>query len=425
MDGPVSGEVRPVFSAGPASRSLFLTPGDLDGKTLVVFKLSGWGTLVSVAPLLAGIRRRFPAMRQVLVTGEKNVRIASRFFFCNEILTVENTAGRSGLPFWEAMGLALRIRSFRPSLFLDLQLHSFRKTALYLSRSSGAGARIGFVSHSDRPRMHHLTHPLFFNSHHPSLLAYEQAARLFGVETESSRKEVMESLFREDPEEGSKVEALCPFLTLSGKLCVINPNASERASERRWPPEYFAAAVDRLLRRHPALRIVMTGGGEEREYVEGICRKSGAPASRLFNMAGKLPFGGFIALLRRAHVFLTNDSGPLHLAVALGTPTVALFGPTRPDLVLPHADPGRLAALYDPLYCSPCLYQIDRPPCGGNNVCLSGVSVDRVVRAVESFLPGENALPELRPVLFHTSRRRTTFGDPMAGFYGGGAGEVP
>jgi len=425
MDIAVSGDSQPARSTGAFPLSPSLSSGDLDGKTLVVFKLSGWGTLISVAPLLAGIRRRFPGTRQILVTEEKNARIASRFSFCDEVLYVERHAGPSRLPLWAAGALALRIRALRPSFFLDLQLHSFRRTALFLSRASGAGARIGFISHSDSLRMHHLTHPLFFNSYHPSLLAYEQAALLFGVETEPLRQEVMETLFGEAPEEESEIESLCPFLTLSGRLCVINPNASERASERRWPPEHFAALIDRLLRRHPDLRIVLTGGGEEREYVKGICRQSGAPASRLFNMAGKLPFGGFIALLRRAHVFLTNDSGPLHLAAALATPTVALFGPTRPELVLPHADPGRLVALYDPHYCSPCLYQVSRPPCGGNNVCLSGLSVDRVVRALESFLPGGTPLPEMRPVLFHAPRRRTVFGDPLAGFHRGGSADSP
>ena len=81
---------------------------------------------------------------------------------------------------------------------------------------------------------------------------------------------------------------------------------------------------------------------------------------------------------------LTNDTGPMHLAVGLGRPTVCLFGPVKPEHYGHHADD--VVTLYSPVFCSPCVHEIDEPPCNGNNVCMRQLSPDLVVGAVLQLL---------------------------------------
>ena len=81
---------------------------------------------------------------------------------------------------------------------------------------------------------------------------------------------------------------------------------------------------------------------------------------------------------------LTNDTGPMHMAIALGRPTVCLFGPANPEhygQILP-----RVENFYSQVFCSPCLYEADQPPCNGNNICMQRIDPDAVVNSVSRFM---------------------------------------
>ncbi len=395
-------------------RSVFRETG---GDTLVVSKFSGWGTLLEVAPLLSALRLLYPCTRLILVTERRNAEIASRLTGPDDVLFLSGAGNAGPISPSGLLSLASRIRRLSPTLFLDLQLHTRRKAALFLSLMSGSRTRIGFVGRRGGLRMRLLTHPLYFNAHQPSRMAYEQAGILLGILPENGSPSPVPGAIRETPEDLRELERVFPAFRLAGKICVMNPNASERGTERRWPADMFSEAAGRLLSRHPSLRIVLTGSREEHAYTEGVARRiPRTSGSRIINLAGRLSLGGLTALLRQAHVFLTNDSGPMHLAIHTAVPTVGLFGPTRPDLVLPKADRRRLTVLYDAHYCSPCLYHVSRPPCGGDNVCMSSLSVERVVRAVEAMLQG-TSLPEERVDVFSCPPKTAdSHGNPLAGF---------
>jgi ADP-heptose:LPS heptosyltransferase len=280
---------------------------------------------------------------------------------------------------------------------------------------------VGFVRTGDLVRMRGLTDPLYHNRAHPSRLAYEQAALLFGDPASVDTRAAMAPLLAETPLHRGEIPP--PILSWPHRILLMNPNASLRSLERRWPRENFARTAEILLRAHPSLRIVLTGAAGERAETDRIA--SGLPLDlrkRVLNLAGSLSFGGLVSLLRRADVFLTNDSGPLHLALHLGTPTVGLFGPTRPD---PAGDPlsfQNFSALFDPHYCSPCLYQAPRPPCGGENVCLTSLSVERVVREVELRLArGRSGKPSSAPGEMRTTSGR---GAPLARLTPPGRGQA-
>ena len=161
---------------------------------------------------------------------------------------------------------------------------------------------------------------------------------------------------------------------------VINPNASDLLLERRWPTESVLEAIHRLV--SLGNQIVLIGAPNEAGFVQSLFDKSGAgnPGSRLeYRRTAEL--GELLALLQGSACVLTNDTGPMHMAIALERPTVCLFGPANPEHYgqdLPYVD-----IFYAQVFCSPCLYEADEPPCNGNNVCMQQIKPEAVVEAVQ------------------------------------------
>lgn len=106
--------------------------------------------------------------------------------------------------------------------------------------------------------------------------------------------------------------------TSGGRFAVLHPGAT--ASRRRWAPDRFAAVGDRLAEQ--GLRVIVTGTGVEQPIVDAVRAAMAAPAE---DACAALSLGGLVGLLSSAAVVVTNDSGPLHLASAVGTPTVGIF----------------------------------------------------------------------------------------------------
>jgi heptosyltransferase II len=123
----------------------------------------------------------------------------------------------------------------------------------------------------------------------------------------------------------------------SGSVLIgMHTNCRQGHAQRRWGGEKFAELANRLIEVHNAT-ILLTGGPEDREYTEEIARAISVPA-RVKNLAGKLSLLEFAALLKNLRVFVTINTGPMHIAIALRTPTVAIIGGTPPSVVFPAND---------------------------------------------------------------------------------------
>ncbi len=112
---------------------------------------------------------------------------------------------------------------------------------------------------------------------------------------------------------------------------LIGLHAGAKDPARRWPPKHFAALANGLYLRYGA-QLVLTGTADERALTAAIASASHAP---LLDLAGCTNIGSFAALLTRLDLLVTNDTGASHLAAAMGTPSVVLFGPTRPAQFAP------------------------------------------------------------------------------------------
>ncbi len=161
-------------------------------------------------------------------------------------------------------------------------------------------------------------------------------------------------------------------------FAVIHPGA--KWPPRRWPAERFRLLGARLLAW--GVRVVCIGDTQDRALLQRVSDGlSPAPAI----LAGELTLGALAALIRRSCVFIGNDSGPMHLACAVDTPVVALFGPSHVEITGPLSVQG--TALTKPIACRPCRPYFTRDRCErGHNECLDLILVDEVWNAVRSAL---------------------------------------
>jgi len=179
-------------------------------------------------------------------------------------------------------------------------------------------------------------------------------------------------------------------------LVVAHPGAS--AASRRYPPEMFARALD-LIARDTGGHLVLTGDEHEAALVESIRARMSAPSHSL---AGRLDLGGLGAVIGAADVLVSNNTGPVHIAAALGTPVVDLYALTNPQHT-PWKVPCRV--LFHDVPCRHC-YKSVCP--SGRHECLRNVAPETVAEAACELLAGRganlpglpgDAAPEARPMI--------------------------
>ncbi|MCZ6753619.1 MAG: glycosyltransferase family 9 protein, partial [Acidobacteria bacterium] len=161
-----------------------------------------------------------------------------------------------------------------------------------------------------------------------------------------------------------------------GLLVGISPGASF-GTAKRWPAERFAELARRLNEQWGAISIFF-GSPEERPLVESILPKAGKAA---LSLAGKTSLTEFIRLVQGCDLYVTNDTGTMHVVAALGVPTLAIFGPTDEQGTRPLGP--RVELLVGTAECHPCKLR----HCPIDHRCMTSISVEDVLHAAQSCLP--------------------------------------
>jgi heptosyltransferase-2 len=198
------------------------------------------------------------------------------------------------------------------------------------------------------------------------------------------------------PEETKAVETkfnLGGFIKTGQPLLGLNPGA-EYGPAKRWPIERFAAVAGSVHARTGAACLVFGGQGEIplAASLEAALRERGGTGSQkslpLKNVCGQTTLRELMVLLTFCRALLTNDTGPMHVAAALGTSVVALFGSTAPELTgpgLPGQPMHRLLRV--PAACAPCFQRV----CPIDFRCMTGISIERAVEEVIQAFAGQKA----------------------------------
>ncbi|MGD2086701.1 MAG: lipopolysaccharide heptosyltransferase II [Candidatus Aminicenantes bacterium] len=217
------------------------------------------------------------------------------------------------------------------------------------------------------------------NRHH--IYFYLGLAAAFIEKTSGGKigKNYSHQLMITDPER-EEVSAVLRTLgvDLSNPLLGISSSAAY-GSAKEWLPERFTELILRLHQKKSPdpVEILLFGSAKEREKIAKIA--AGGDSLRVHNLAGQLNLRQAIVAISFCCLFISNDSGLMHVASAFNLPLIALFGPTRPHKTGPLNKNARV--LYHPVACSPCLYR-DCPLNYDNHACMKTITVDEVLAAL-------------------------------------------
>jgi len=347
-------------------------------RVIVVAKLVGLGSIVYSGILCRALKERFPSTKIIYITSRENEGLAKRLHGVEKVLCLEANSLFSIIK--SGLGLVLRLWRHRPELYFDLEVYSsFSAT---LATVSLARNRYGFYRKSANFKKNLHTHMIFFNTQRHISEMYSQMALCVKAKPHGYIKGVLA------PTDNGRKESetlLGLWIPDGHKLVLVNTNASELLLERRWPPENWIDFIVQAVERWPIYAWLLVGSSGEVEYVSEIYKRLPERIKeKVYDVAGKFPLEAFLGLVEECELMITSDSGPLHIAIALGKPTVSIWGPVSPDSYAPKE--GVHEVIYTQTYCSPCLHQADFPPCEGNNVCMKSITVSSVLQATERIL---------------------------------------
>lgn len=332
--------------------------GDRSPERILIIKPSSLGDVTHGLPILHLVRKRFPKARISWLVVPYCAGLLQNHPDLDEVILFDRrrfaAAWRSPRALADLIRFHRALRSRRFDCVIDLQ-GLFRSG--WLAWQTGAAVRVGFANARELA-------PLFY-THRVGIDTVEQHAidrYLKIAEALGCPTEPLEYHFPTTEADQRHVAGLVEKL---GRFAVLLPATNWLT--KRWPVENFAALV-RPLEERLGLKCVVAGGADAAALAPGI---AGA-----LNLAGKTSIPQLVALLQRASLVIANDSGPMHIASALGRPLVALFGPTNPVRTGPHK---RLECVVrTEIECSPCY----RRRCSHQS-CLRQLSVERVLAAAE------------------------------------------
>ncbi len=344
------------------------TPLPMNASFLVI-KFWGMGSIVLTTPALRALRKRYPECRITFLTFAHNEAV------CGMIPAIDRVYGfRAGslIEFMTSCVELLRLlRRERFDAVVDFEF--FANFTSIVTALSAAPTRVGFRSPKVwRERFYTRSVP-FAHTH----ITENFLAAVAAIDAPADGCQLDRFVMPDAATQ--RLEALVP--RAASHVVCVNVNASSLDYKRRWPPASYRELIRRLLTAYPDWTVVLIGAKEDEAYVAEVLEPLPAgPALR--NLCGRLTVPELAALLQRSHLFIGNDSGPLHLAVAAGIPTVSFFGPETPDLYGPRGDAH--AILYQGIACSPCLnvYNSKNNSFCRDNVCLKSITVDAAWSAV-------------------------------------------
>ena len=340
-----------------------------DYRHILFIKPSSLGDIVHAMPTCAAIHQAYPKARLTWLVKREWAGLVERIDGVDRVWPVEST-----LKGWLSQVSPLRAERF--DLVVDLQ-GLFRSAAI--GWLGGSSLLVGFANGREGS-------PWFYSRRVPvpqlemhAVDRYLLVAKAVGA-VESGAPEFRFHIPQTDYEE---VDRLLNRSGITPETRWVAMNVSARWPTKRWPAASFAEVADRL-QQDGSGAAVMIGGPDERADVAAVIGMMKTPA---IDLAGSTAVGLLPALLSRASLLITNDSGPMHIAAAVGTPVVALFGPTSAARTGPYGLGHRV--LTTELSCRPCLSRTCQNPV--QLECLTRISPEQVFGAVRDQL----AVPSL------------------------------
>lgn len=346
-------------------------------KRILFVKFWGIGSIILAEPTLRYLRKKYPQARLDFLTLAQNQEL---FTF---IPQVDRVYCLDFINLWRfvlsAILLIVQLRRQCYDLIIDAEF--FANFSALVSRLANPRCLVGFSRPgASKSRLLDITVPFIDEQH-----AADNFLRLVMKDrTEDISGWAQPQIASPNATFGEKDSALRPYI-------VMNVNASPLALERRWPQERFVQLAQWLLQTYE-VDLALIGSQVEREYTDVVATAIGNPYA-VRNLAGTLTLIELAALIENAALFISNDSGPLHLAAALQKPVAGFFGPETPERFGPRCD-DRLTFYLD-LPCSPCM-SVDNAKtvnCTNHLRCMGDLQATFVIASLQRFIDQRELLP--------------------------------
>ena len=342
-------------------------------RRILALRLDRLGDLVMTLPALAMLRQLAMHAEIELAVGSWNKELAHRLTFIDDVRIVDAPWAAWGQKAsWSTAVRAIK-EGARPDLVIDFQGDV---RAILLMAMTGAPLRAGF---GDTGGAHLLTHQGRWDE---SRSWYRQnmdlLEALFPGAAIPELIEPFNFLISEDRERGRKLIAETGLSVSRRPWIGIHPSAGRAI--KQWEVEKFAALCDRLAEATTGT-ILLTGGPSDRDLVEQVASRTKGESLQMIGGAGVRDFA---AVVEGLDLFVTGDTGPMHIAHAVGATNLAIFGPSDPVRYGPEGQSDNRMVVRKALYCSPC-NMIRKPPqeCVSAKApeCLERISLDQVLKA--------------------------------------------
>jgi lipopolysaccharide heptosyltransferase II len=319
---------------------------------ILIIKPGAIGDLLQMTPVIRALKAKYrSAAVSLLVGSPQTAELFKHHADVHETIVYDKKGGHRSFP--ALMNLWKQLRRNKYDLVLNFQRSN---TKTWLLASAAFPCRV-LAYHKAKNRNVH------------AVVNYLETLAPLGIHAEDLHLELAPGA--EDRE--FALQLLSSRKSSARPLIALNPGASHEVN--RWGTEHFAALADMLAQKLDA-RVIIVGGPEDAMLAEEIAARAGSKPLLLAGKAGLLQLG---ALLEQCDVLVSGDTGPLHLATAVGIPVVGLFGAADPARTGPVGD-GHLVIQAEKVPCVPCRSRTCKNP--RYLECMDKISAERVFAAV-------------------------------------------
>lgn len=348
----------------------------VDWENVLVLQTSFLGDTVLTLPLICEVRRRFPVRKLSLLCLPPSRELLQDHPAIDEIIAYDKKDSDRGWQGLKRSAARLKERNFT----LALTPHKSLRSALILYLAA-VPRRVGFresrgwfLFHQRAtrdPRLHDVERNL-------------SVLKPFGVPPEDCQRTIDLPV---NPAVQKSVDKKFLALGVGADDSIVGINPGSVWATKRWSPAGFAELI-RLVREKHGCRVLLFGGSDDAAVVEDVQRQCGHSA---ISLVGQIGLRELAAAISRCRLFVTNDSGPMHIAVARRVPTVAVFCATTPDLgFYPYTNEA--IVVQRDLSCRPCASHGGRRCPLGTLDCIRQISPNAVMQAVDKLLRGGAAV---------------------------------
>jgi ADP-heptose:LPS heptosyltransferase len=331
-------------------------------RTILVIRTAYMGDVVMTLPLLEPLKKRFPGAKITFLTASSAKDVLINNPYVDEILTYD--------PIWFYPSAGKKqgdfMKEFRKRSFdLVIEARGDIREILYLAYPLKARYRVGFGFGGGSFLLTHVVpytgvkHKLEYHLDIADYLGCERDGLEWGIYlTEDEKKRVQEILEREG---------------IQGPFIAVHPGA--RHVLRQWFRERYAALYDRIAT-ELGVPVAIVGSPAERDLADAV---SSSMRTKPYNFAGRANLRELAGILSRATMFICNNSGPMHIAASMETPTVVLHGPSKTYWDAPYATRSRIVEKE-----FACRHSCDETSCHNEryHACMKDIEVDDVFTAV-------------------------------------------